>query len=162
MALDHPSPATRCGEELKTTGGEMGSREEAETESGGQGGAVSALEAPLVSPASPSWKTSPGASPSIPFIPCLGPSEDPQASGAQTRDSQSSQLGPLPLTRDIPSPTGNQGERSRVRAFGAARSQPRSAPAPRFRRGKEAFQVPPRAGALKGLRGPRRRAMLSL
>lgn len=67
MALGHPSPATRCVEELKTTGAEMGNREEAETESGGQGAAVSALEAPLVSPASPSWKTSPGASPSIPF-----------------------------------------------------------------------------------------------
>lgn len=78
-ALDHPSPASRCGEELQTAEAEMGSREEAETESGGQGGAVSALEAPLVSPASPSWETSRGASPLNHPIPSLGPSEEPQA-----------------------------------------------------------------------------------
>ena len=140
----------------------MGCREEAKTKSGrggggsGAGGAGSAPEASLMRPTGPSWETS--QCPPPPFHPVLAPLREPKASGAQTRDSQSLQLGPLPPIRDIPSPSGNPGEGSRVRAFDAAPFQPGTHCAPGFRRGPETFRVPPQAGAPRGPQGPQVRS----
>lgn len=124
LALDHPSLASGCGEELRSAEAAMGCLEEAKSESGGAGAAGSA---PRVPPGKlPVW-------PPLQFHPVLSPLRQPKASGAQTRDSQSRQLGPLPPTRDIPSPLGNPGEGSRFRAFDATPFHAGTDCAPGFR-----------------------------
>lgn len=102
-------------------------------------------------PAGPFWETSRGASHSLSW-----PLRGAAGEWRPSRDSQGLQPGPLPPTRDIPSPTGKPRRRVVRRAFDAARSPPASDPAPGAAEGKQR-----RTGAPRGLGGPRRGAMLS-
>ena len=154
-----PRPPLTCqrvrgGAQVRGTAN--GCKEGAETESEGWG-TVSALEAPPMRPASPSWEISRGASPTVP-PPVLAPSRESQASGAQNSGFPEPSAGPLPPTRDTPSLTGNPGEMSPVCAFDAAPFQPGADRASQFRQGAEFSWVPPQAGAPRGPQGPQERS----
>lgn len=114
----------------------MGSRAEAETEFGGRG----ADERPGSS--SDALREPPQSSVGPPLSSPPHPPPQPLQGAASEWSPHSGfpdpPLGPLALTRDSPSHTGNPGEGSRVRAFDAAISQPESTRAPRSRRGEEA------------------------
>lgn len=108
-----------------------------------QKGSASALEAPLPAlwPLRPAWETSQEALPVIPPL-VLAP---PWSHG---RDSQSLQLGPLPLTQEIPGSYGEpRGGGVRVRTPNAAPpSQGHALPLGSAEGGEEVSRVPRRTG----------------
>lgn len=104
-------PAQTTGHLRAGRGGSWGREHGGTAGEADRGGAVGAWKLPC-RPVPPGG---PPAGPPLPSRPWPRPLEEPQPSGARSRDSRSLQPGPLPLTRDVLSPRG-----ARRRAGGRA------------------------------------------